>query len=140
MTQGREFERSLLAEIRGRLERLSEAQHQLAEAASQSEMLSRALILAQPFAAGAALYVAKSDGLALWRSKGDGVFPQIISPQATDPDSYFRAISIRGKTVAALCATPPFKVDALDFLAAALERAVEVFGLKLRTPVPKASS
>lgn len=30
MTQGREFERSLLAEIRGRLERLSEAQHQLA--------------------------------------------------------------------------------------------------------------
>ena len=30
MTQGREFERSLLAEIRSRLERLSEAQHQLA--------------------------------------------------------------------------------------------------------------
>ena len=80
-----------------------------------------------------ALYVAKSDGLALWKSKGDGVFPQIISKETTDPDSYFSAIAIRGKTVAALCAAPPFKFDALDFLAAALERAIEVFGLKLRS-------
>lgn len=133
-------ERSQLQGEVARWRAFAEAQQQLAEASSQSEMLTRALILAQPFAAGAALYVAKADGLALWRSKGDGAFPENISPQKTEPDSYFRAISIRGKTVAALCAAPPFKVDALDFLAAALERAVEVFGLKLRTPVPKASS
>ena len=118
----------------------AEAQQQLAEASSQSEILTRALILAQPFATGVALYVAKPDGLVLWRSKGSEGFPQNISQQITDPDLYFRAISIRGKTVAAVCAAAPFKADALDFLAAALERAVEVFGLKLHTPVPKASS
>jgi hypothetical protein len=133
-------ERSQLQDEAARWRAFAEAQQQLSEASSQSEILTRALDLAQPFAEGVALYVAKPDGLALWRSKGNGAFSQIISQQPLDPDSYFRAISIRGKTVGAFSAAPPFKADALNFLAAALERAVEVFGLKLHTPVLKASS
>jgi len=115
----------------------AEIQQQLAEAVSQPEMLSRFIRLAQPFAEGLALYVSKADGLALWKSKGNGVFPQIISQQTTDPESYFHVISVRGKTVAAICAGPPFKSDALDFLAASLERGIEMYGLKLRAAIPK---
>jgi hypothetical protein len=44
----------------------AEIQHQLAEASSQSEILSRFLRLARPFAAGLGVYVTKADGLALW--------------------------------------------------------------------------
>ena len=133
-------ERSRLQDEAGRWRMFAEAQQQLAEASSQPEILTRFLGLAQPFAEGVALYVAKPDGLALWRSRGNGAFPAIISQQTTDPDSYFRAISIRGKTVAAVCAAPHFKAEALDFLVASLERAIEVFGVKLRTSVPKAAS
>jgi hypothetical protein len=115
----------------------AETQRQLAEATSQSEMLSQFLDLVHPVAQGLALYVAKSDGLALWKSKGNGVFPGIISRETTDPESYFRTLSVRGRTVGAICALPPFQAGALDFLAASLERAVEVFGLKLRTLAPK---
>src|SRR5206468_11619925 len=52
------------------------------------------------------VYVIKADGLALWKSRGDGAFPEIISQQTTDPESYFRAITVRGKTVAAVSAMP----------------------------------
>jgi hypothetical protein len=76
----------------------------------------------------------------LWKSKGNGAFPEIISQQITDPESYFRILSVRGKTVGAICAAPSFKAEALDFLAASLERAIEGFGLKLRAPVPKAAA
>src|SRR5205823_4352315 len=41
------------------------------------------------------------------------------------------------KTIAAVCAVPPFKSEALDFMSSALEHAIEVFGLKLRTPTPR---
>ena len=129
--------------LQGEVERwrmFAEAQRQLGEASSQPEILSRFLRLGQPFAEGLAVYVTKPDGLGLWKSKGAGAFPEIISQQTTDPDSYFRIISVRGKTVAAICAAPSFNADALDFLAASLERAIEVFGLKLRTPAPKAVS
>src|SRR5581483_10861993 len=40
---------------------------------------------------------------------------------------------------AAVSATPPFKPEALDFMAGSLERAIEVFGLRLRSPIPKVS-
>jgi hypothetical protein len=116
----------------------AEAQRELAESSSQSEILSRFLRLAHPFAAGLAVYVTKADGLALWKSRGKGAFPDIISQETTDPESYFRTITVRGKAVGAICAAPSFKGEALDFLAASLERAIEVFGLKLRAPVPKA--
>src|SRR5262245_34482090 len=118
----------------------AETQWQLAEASSQPEILSRFLRLGEPFAAGLALYVTKPEGLALWKSKGKGVFPEIISQESTDPVSYFRTISIRDRTVGAICAAPSFKRDALDFMAASLERAIEAFGLKLRAPVPKAAA
>ena len=115
----------------------AEIQQQLAEASSQSEVLARFLRLARPFAAGLGVYVTKADGLALWKSRGDGAFPEIISQQTTDPESYFRTITVRGKTVAAVSAMPPFKPEALEFLSTSLERAVEVYALRLKTPVPK---
>jgi len=115
----------------------AETQKQLSEASSQPEILARFLKLAKPFAAGFGLYVAKADGLALWKSRGDGAFPEIISQQTTDPESYFKAVTVRGKIVAAVCAVPPFKSEALDFLTSSLERAIEVFGLRLKAPVPK---
>jgi chromosome segregation ATPase len=129
-------ERARLQQEVQRWRAFAEAQQQLSDASSQPEILARFLGLAEPFAGSIALYVAKADGLALWKSKGEGAFPHIISQQTTDPESYFRAISVRGKTVGAICATPSFKAGELDFLAASLERAVEVFGLKLRAPVP----
>jgi len=130
-------ERARLQEQLDRWRIFAETPHELAEASSQTDILSRFLKLVQPFAAGFGLYVAKADGLAMWKSHGDGAFPEIISQQTTDPESYFRAITVRGRTVAAVCAVPPFKSDALDFLCSSLERAIEAFGLRLRTPVPK---
>ena len=115
----------------------AEAHRQLGEASSQPEMLARFLRLAEPFAGGLAIYVTKADGLALWKGRGNTVFPEIISEETRDPESYFRTICVRGKTVAAVCAAPPFKAEALEFLGSSMERAIEVFGLKLRAPVPK---
>jgi hypothetical protein len=134
------------AEERARLEEqvrlwqtFAEAQRQFGESSSQAEMLSRFLRISEPFADGLGLYVAKADGLALWKSRGETVFPQIISRETTDPDSYFRTISVRGKTVVGICARPPFKQEMLDSLTSSLERAIEVFGLKLHSPAPRLS-
>jgi len=110
-------------------------QRHLADAGSQPEMLERFLGLGDSFAEGLAVYVTKPDGLALWKSKGKGAFPDIVSKETTDPEFYFRTIVVRGKTVGAICAAPSFKADALDFLAGSLERAIEVFGLKLGAPL-----
>jgi hypothetical protein len=115
----------------------AEAQQQMTEASSQPEILSRFLKLAESFTGGVAVYVAKADGLALWKSRGKAAFSTIISKETTDPEAYFRSVTVRGKTVAAVCAALPFKREALDFLTASLERAVEGFGLKLRSPLPK---
>jgi hypothetical protein len=115
----------------------AEAQQQLAEASSQPEILSRFLKLAESFTGGLAIYVVKPDGLALWKSRGRAAFPDIVSKDTTDPEAYFRSVTVRGKAVAAVCAVPPFKRDVLEFLSASLERAVEGFGLKLRSPLPK---
>jgi hypothetical protein len=115
----------------------AETQRQLAEASSQPEILARFLKIAQPFAAGLGLYVTKTDGLALWKHRGNGAFPEIISQETTDPEAYFRPIVVRAKIVAAVCAMPPFSSGALDFLGSSLERAIEVFGLKLKAPIPQ---
>src|SRR5262249_30062347 len=115
----------------------AQAQQQLAESSSQPEMLSRFLNLAEPFTGGLALYVAKPDGLALWKSRGKAAFPGIISKETTDPEAFFRTVTVRGKAVAAVCAALPFRREALEFLTGSLERAVEGFGLKLRSPLPK---
>ena len=114
----------------------AEAQRQLADAGSQPEMLERFLGFGESFADGLAVYVTRADGLALWKNKGKGAFPDIVSKETTDPEFYFRTIAVRGKTVGAIYAAPPFKTDALGFLADSLDRAIEVFGLKLRA-VPK---
>jgi len=120
----------------------AEAQKQLSDANSQGEILMRWLKLAEPFGSSVAVYTAKPDGLGLWKSRGTAVFPEVISHQTTDPDSFFRPIVVRGKTVAAVSAVAPYHGDALDFLANTMERAIETFGLKLRsamqgTPAPE---
>jgi len=130
-------ELSKVEDERERWRIFAEAQEKFADASSQSEMLTRFLTTAQNFAQGLAIYVAKADGLALWKSKGNGAFPKILSKETTDPESYFKTISVRGKTVCAICASPAFQAQALDYLTGSLERAVESFGLKLRTPVSK---
>lgn len=133
-------ERARLQEQLEQWKTFADAQRQLAEAASQPEILSRFLRLAEPFAVGMGVYVAKADGLALWKSRGKGAFPEIVSQEVTDPEFYFRTIIVRGKAVAAVSAAPPFKAEAMDFMVASLERAIEVFGLRLRSPIPKMSS
>jgi hypothetical protein len=131
-------ERARLQEELQRWRIFAEAQRQLAEAASQPEILSRFLRLAEPFAPALAIYISRPDGLALWKSRGQHAFPEIISEQTRDPEIYFKQIVVRGRTVGAVAAAGPgSKPDALDFMLAAIERAIEVFGLKLRAPSPK---
>jgi hypothetical protein len=132
-----EQERARLEDHLSQWQTFAEAPQQLGEASSQPEMLSRFMRLSQSFAAGLAIYTAKADGLALWKSRGATAFPDIISKATTDPDSFFRTISMRGKVVVGVCARPPFHQNALEFLSATLERSIEVFGMKLHTPVPK---
>ena len=116
----------------------AEAQKQLSEANSQGEILMRWIKLAEPFGSSIAIYTLKTDGLGLWKSRGTAVFPEVISDQTTDPDSLFRPIVVRGKTVAAVSAIAPYNADAVDFLANTMERALETFGLKLRSTIQKA--
>jgi len=131
-------ERQQLQSERDRLQKdgerwrvFAEAQQALTESTSQPELLLRWLKLAEPFAASVAIYRIKGDGLTLWKSRGKTVFPDIISQQTTDPESFFKPMIVRGKTVAAVCALPPYRTDVLDFLAGAMQRAIEHIGLKL---------
>src|SRR5437762_253882 len=129
--------RRALEDELGKWRVFAQAQRQFADASTQAEILARLLKLAEPFASGLAVYVAKADGLALWKSRGDAAFPEIISEGSTDPESYFRTIQVRGKVVAAVCAVPPGKMEIVDFLVSSVERAIEIFGLRLKTPMPK---
>jgi hypothetical protein len=131
------LEKHRLAQQMETLQVLVDGQRQLAESSSQPEMLARWLRLAEGFARAVAVYTTKGDGLALWKSRGDASFPEIISEQITDPESYFRPIVIRQKTVAALSALPPYEAEPLDFLTSSMERAIAVFGMKLRAPLVK---
>jgi hypothetical protein len=110
----------------------AEGQRQLVEAESQAEILVRSLNLGETFGSSIAIYTAKSDGLALWKSRGKAVFPEITSQETRDPEYYFKPIVVRGKTVAALSAQQPYRAESLDFLAASMQLAIELFGLKLR--------
>jgi hypothetical protein len=118
---------------------LAEAPQQLAQASSQAEILARLLRLAEPFAAGLAIYVTKAEGFLLWKSRGKTIFPEIVSENAKDPELYFKVITVRGKKVAAVCAAQPCRVETLEFLISSLETALEVFGLKLRASMAKPS-
>ncbi len=130
-------ERERLQEQLDQWQVFAEAQKKLSEASSQTEILVRFLKFAEPYAAGVAVYVTKSDGLALWKTRGSAVFPEIVSEETIDPDFYFKKVMVKGRTVAAVCAAQPYRIDVLSFLASSLERAVEVFGLKLRAPASK---
>jgi hypothetical protein len=125
-------ERATLEQEVARWRVFAEAQLELLAATSQADVLSRFLNLTEPFAQDLALYIVKSGGLALWKTRGNTSFPDIISQETRDPDSYFKLIQVRGKTVAAVYAAAPFKPDGLDFLGTLLEREIEMFGLKLR--------
>jgi hypothetical protein len=115
----------------------AEGQQQLTESGSQAEMLTRFLNLVEPYAGSVAVYVSKADGLALWKARGKGAFSELVSKDTIDPESFFKPLVVRERTVAAVCAVPPYKVEPLDFLSACLGRAIEGFGLKLQTPVPR---
>lgn len=130
-------ERAGLQEQLEQWKAFADIQRHLAESSSQPEILAQFLSFAQPFANALAVYVAKADGLALWKSRGKAAFPDIISQQTTDPESFFRTVTVRGKTVGAVCAAPPFKPEVMEFLSGCLERAIEVFGLKLQTQVAR---
>jgi hypothetical protein len=130
-------ERARLQEQLDQWRTFAEAQSLMGESTSQAEILARFLKLTETFAPALALYVAKSDGLALWKTRGKAAFPEIISQQTTDPEFYFKVVTVRGKKVAAACAAQPYKAEALDFLVASMERAIELFGLRLRAPAAK---
>jgi hypothetical protein len=110
----------------------ADAQRLMAESASQGEILSHFMRGVESFGPNLAVYVAKGDGLSLWKTHGDGPFPDLISQDTNDPDAYYRPIVVRERTVAAISARQPFSADPLNFLAGCLERAIEAFGLKLQ--------
>ena len=115
----------------------AEGQQQLSESGSQAEMLTRFLNIVEPFADAVAVYVTKADGLALWKARGKGAFPELVSKDTIDPECFFKPLVVREKTVVAVCAVPPFKAEPLEFLSSCLGRAIEGFGLKLKAPVPR---
>jgi chromosome segregation ATPase len=110
----------------------ADAQREMSESRSQAEILTHFLRHAESFAPNIAVYVAKADGLALWKTRGNGPFPAVLSQDTSDPENYFKSIIVREKTVAAVCARPPFSTDPLHFLAGCLERAIETFGARLQ--------
>ncbi len=60
-------ERASLQEQLSRWRTYADAQRQLAQGTSQSEIVTRLFNLSDPFAESFAFYVSKSDGLALWK-------------------------------------------------------------------------
>jgi hypothetical protein len=137
-----EVERASLKEQITHWHAYADAQRQLSQCTSQSEIVIRLFKLTEPFADSFAFYVSKADGLALWKARGGRSFPQLVSPDTIDPDLYFKPAVVREKVVAAVCAVRPCKTESLDFLISCFERAIESFGLKLnrrgpRPPVPE---
>ena len=133
-------ERRVLEEELAKWRVFVQAQRQFSDAATQAEILTRFLNLAEPFAAGLAVFIAKGDGLAIWKNRGNRAFPEIISEETMNPESYFRTIVVRGRVVAAVCALPPCKMESIDFLVSSVERAIELFGLRLHAPPAKPAS
>ena len=118
----------------------AEAQRLMLESNSQAEILSHFLQRTEGFAPNLAIYLARPDGLVLWKTRGDGPFPHLISQDTSDPDAYFKTISVRDHTVAAVSARQPYSDKPLAFLCACLERAIEMFGTRLQSRKPKAAA
>ena len=115
----------------------AEAQRQLSESTSQTEILYRFLQLSGPFAASLALYVSKDDKLSLWQSRGE-MFPATAPVEHQDSEHYRKPIAVREKTVGVVSAKLPCDSAALDFLVSCLERTIETFGMRMRTASPRA--
>ena len=127
--------------LEGELDRwrkYAEAQGQMAGSRSQVEILTHFLDQAGAFSPNLAVYVVKADGLALWKTRGGGSFPAVVSQNTSDPETYFKAVVVRDKTVAAVCARQPFHAESLDFLSGCLAHAIEAFGMRLQNRTPKA--
>jgi len=135
-----ETERARLEEEMNVWRTYADAQRQMGESRTQVEILGHFLDRAEPFAPNLAVYVAKPDGLALWKTRGSTAFPKIVSRDTIDPDAYFKTIVVRDKIVAAVCARQPLKPESLDFLSGALSLAIEAFGVRLQNPTPVAAS
>jgi hypothetical protein len=125
-------EKARLQEEMNVLRAYADAQRQMGESRSQSEILGHFLNGAEMFAPNLAVYVAKEDGLALWKTRGRTAFPQVVSKETIDPEAYFKPIVVREKTVAAVCAHQPLDTESLNFLSSALSRAIEAFGARLQ--------
>jgi hypothetical protein len=132
-----EAEKARLLEEMSVLRTYADAQHQMGESRSQTEILGHFLDGAEAFAPNLAVYVAKADGLALWKTRGLTAFPDVVSKETIDPEAYFKPIVVRERTVAAVCARQPMKSDSLDFLSVALARAIESFGARLQNRTSK---
>jgi hypothetical protein len=131
-------EKSRLEEQLNRWRSYAEAQRQMREGGSQVAILTHFLDQAGAFSPNLAVYVVKADGLALWKTRGGGSFPAVVSQNTSDPEAYFKAVVVRDKTVAAVCAHQPFHVESLDFLTGCLAHAIEAFGIRLQNRTPKA--
>ena len=118
----------------------AEIQPLMLESNSQAEILTHFLQRAEAFAPNLAIYVARADGLALWKTRGEGAFPQLISQDTSDPDAFFKPIAVRDRTVAAICARQPYSDAPLIFLCGCLERAIEVFGMRLQSRKAKTAT
>jgi hypothetical protein len=119
---------------------LAGAELRMAEADTQLEMLVRFMKLASSFAESIAIYVTRGEALTLWKARGPKTFPSSMSAATVGADHYFRVISARGRTVAAVAAAPKTRGDALDFLAGCLERSIILLGVKLLNPAQSAQS
>jgi hypothetical protein len=123
---------------------LAQFHQRVGEASSQSEILKKFLRAAERFSRGAALYLNKPDGLALWSTVGDGgLFPEVISEDTKDPQWFWAPIVIRETTVAVLCASEVPDTERLTALIDGLRRAIEYLGLRMQvlgSPAPLAAS
>src|SRR5262249_29480994 len=102
-----EAERARLTNEFQDLRVFEEAQQRLVDAGSQSEMLICFLNLSERFSPSTAVYIAKADGLELWKSRGDAAFPAIASSRTIDPELFYRQVAMRGKVVLAVCSAQP---------------------------------
>lgn len=104
------------------------------DAVSQTDLLLRFMKATQALAPTLGIYLAKgNDGLSLWKSRGPlEAFPAMLSEQTADPDNTFQPISVRGKLVAAVYASPPVEAEALELLVRGVQRSIEAYGMRLR--------
>lgn len=132
-----ETEKARLTEEMKVLRAYADTQRQMSESHSQAEILGHFLDQAEKFAADLAVYVAKPEGLSLWKTRGTATFPQMASKSTIDSDAYFKPIVVRDRVIAAVCARHPFQSESLDVLSGILAQAIELFGAKLQNRAAK---